>query len=152
MHQNVSLGPTGWIWCVRCEKFRSDFVTRTFAPVWPVLPRVFFGNQMVPTTLKYYETHKNMSFGSNGVDRVRSLRKILTRLRVTNFSTSLTRFRLSVVTQLNGPKCTQIVRNAQKHEFRVQWGQIGCVCCEKFRWDFMARSFSPVWPVLHRVL
>src|SRR6185312_12250177 len=63
-----------------------------------------------------------MSFGSIGVDRVRSLRKILTRLRVTNFSTSLTRFRLSVVTQPNGPKCTQIVRKAQKQEFRVQWG------------------------------
>jgi len=37
---------------------------------------VLGANQMVPTTLKYYETHKNMSFGSNGVDRVRSLRKI----------------------------------------------------------------------------
>ena len=63
-----------------------------------------------------------MSFESNGVDRERSLRKILTRLRVTNFCTSLTRFGLSVVTQPNGPKCTQIVRNAQKHEFRFQWG------------------------------
>ena len=79
-----------------------------------------------------------MSFLSIGVDRVRSLRKIMTRLRVTNFCTSLTRFRLSIVTQPNGHKCTQIVRNTQKDEFRVQWGQIGCVCCEKFRWDFMA--------------
>ena len=79
-----------------------------------------------------------MSLGSNGVNRVRSLRKIMTRLRVANFSTSLNHFRLSVVTQPNDPKCTQIVRNAQKHEFRVQWGQIGCVCCEKFRWDFVA--------------
>ena len=25
----------------------------------------------------------------------------------------------------NGPKCTQIVRNAPKHEFRVQWGGSG---------------------------
>src|SRR6185436_4324075 len=32
----------------------------------------------------------------------------------------LTRFALSVVGQKNGPKCTQIVRNAPKHEFRVQ--------------------------------
>jgi len=79
-----------------------------------------------------------MSFLSIGVDRVHSLRKIMTRLRVTNFCTSFTRFRLSIVTQPNGHKCTQIVRNTQKDEFRVQWGQIGCVCCEKFRWDFMA--------------
>ena len=62
-----------------------------------------------------------MNLGSNGVDWVRSLPKILTRLRGMNFCTSLTRFRLSVVTQPNGPKCTLIVRNAQKREFRVQW-------------------------------
>ena len=70
--------------------------------------------------------------------------KIPMRLHGTNFCTSLTRFALSVVTQPNGPKCTQIVRNVQKHELRVQWGRIGCVCCEKYRWDFMARNFSPV--------
>ena len=50
------------------------------------------------------------------------------------------------------PNAPKLVWNAPKHEFRVQWGWIGCVFCEKFRWDFMARSFSPVWPVLHRVL
>ena len=89
--------------------------------------------------------------GPLGVDRARSLWKILTRLRVTNFSTSLTHFRLSVVTQPNDPKCTQIVWKGQKHEFRVQWGRIGCVFCEKFWRDFVARPFAPVLPVLHRV-
>jgi hypothetical protein len=34
--------------------------------------------------IKRSETPENMSFGSNGVDRVRSLRKILTRLRLAN--------------------------------------------------------------------
>src|SRR6185312_8090027 len=33
-------GPTGWIRCVHCEKFRCDFVARTFALVRPVLHRV----------------------------------------------------------------------------------------------------------------
>ena len=56
------------------------------------------------------------------VDRVRSLRKIQTRLRGMNFCTSLARFASSFVRQPNGPKCTQIVRNAPKHQFRVQWG------------------------------
>ena len=86
-----------------------------------------------------------------GADQLCLLRKILTRLRVTNFCTSLTRFRLSVVTQPNGPKWTQIAWNAQKQEFRVQWGRIGCVCCEKFWRDFVARTFAPVLFVLHRV-
>ena len=37
---------------------------------------------------RWYETHQNMSLGSNGVDRVRSLRNDSTRLRGTNFCTS----------------------------------------------------------------
>jgi len=66
-----------------------------------------------------------MSLGSNGVDRVHSLRKIPTRLRGTNFFTSSACFALSFVRQPNSPKCTQIVGNATKHEFRVQWGGSG---------------------------
>src|SRR6185436_13961382 len=77
---------------------------------------------MVPNAPKWYETHENMSLGSNGVDRVLSLRKIPMRLRGTNFCTSSTRFPQSFVRQPNGPKCTQMVQNSPKHEFRVQWG------------------------------
>src|SRR6185312_4121921 len=150
--------------------------------------------------------HQNISLGSNGVDRVRSLRKIPTRPRGTNFCTSLARFAPSFERQQNGPECTQIVRKALKHQFRVQWGGsgafvaknsdtsswhellhwfdlfctefrnatkrsqmhpnsmkctktsvegligwIGCVSCEKFRCDFVARSFALVRTVLHRV-
>jgi len=50
------------------------------------------------------------------------LRKILTRLRGTNFCTSSARFVPSFVRKRNGPECTQIVQNAQKFQFRVQWG------------------------------
>src|SRR6185436_11781140 len=69
--------------------------------------------------------HQNVSFGSNGVDRVRSLRKIPMRLRFTNFCTSSARFAPSFVGQLNGPECTQIVQNTPKHQFQVQWGGSG---------------------------
>ena len=69
--------------------------------------------------------HQNISFVSNGVDRARSLRKIPTRLRGTNFCTSSSRFAPSFVRQPNGPECTQIVRNAPKWKFRVQWGGSG---------------------------
>ena len=34
-------------------------------------------------------------------------------------------FASSFVRQPNGPKCTQMVGNATKHDFRVQWGQSG---------------------------
>src|SRR6185503_19254084 len=69
--------------------------------------------------------HQNISLGSNGVDRVHSLRKIPTQVRGTNFCTSSARFAPSFVKQPNGPECTQIVRNAPKHQFRVQWGGSG---------------------------
>src|SRR6185312_6224385 len=61
----------------------------------------------------------------NGLDRVRSFRKIPTRLRGTKFCTSSARFALSFIRQPNGPECTQIVRNAPKRNFRVQWGVSG---------------------------
>jgi len=151
--------------------------------------------------------HRYMRLGSNGVDRVRSLRKILTRLHGTNFCTTLARFAPSFVRQPNGPKCIQIVQYTPKHELRVQWGGsvkfvvknsdatfwhkllhqfgpfctefcnategfqmhqnsmkryetwalgpmgwIGCICCGKFRHDFIAQTFAPLRPVLHRVL
>ena len=72
-----------------------------------------------------YKMHQNMSLGSNGVDRVRSLRKNPTRLRCTNFCSSSARFAPSFIRQPNGPKCTQLVANAPKRKFRVQWGGSG---------------------------
>jgi hypothetical protein len=59
----------GWIWCVRCEKLQRDFVTRTFAliaPVQYVLQQVSCSYETIPNTPKYYKTHRNISFGSNG--------------------------------------------------------------------------------------
>ena len=140
------------------------------------------------------------------MDRVHSLRKILTRLHGTTFCTSSARFAPSFVRQPNGLECTQTVRNTPKRQFRVQWGEsgafvvknsdatswhellhlfgplctefrketkesrmhqnstkhtktsvlglmgwFGCVHCEKFRRDFVARTFALVRPVLHRV-
>jgi hypothetical protein len=79
-------------------------------------------SQMHPNSMK---RTKIFSLGSNGVDRVRSLRKIPTRLLVTNFCTSSAYFASSFVRQPNSPKCTQIVRNAPKCQFRIQWGGSG---------------------------
>ena len=62
--------------CIRGEKFQNDFQAQTcalIAPVQPVLYRVSSSNETLPNAPKHYETHQNMSLGSNGVDRVRSL-------------------------------------------------------------------------------
>src|SRR6185312_14276141 len=87
---------------------------------------------MVANAPKRYEMHQNMSLRSNGVDRVRSLRKTSTRLRPTNICTNSECFAPSFVRQPNSPKCTQMVRNAPKHEFRVQWGGSGAFVAKNF--------------------
>src|SRR6185312_15479154 len=53
---------------------------------------------------------------------MRSLRKIPTRFCGTNFCTTSARFAPSFVSQPNGHECTQIVQNARKRQFTVQWG------------------------------
>ena len=91
-HANMS-GPMGWIGCVCCEKFWCDFMARTsalIAPVQHVLHRVSCSNETLPNAPKYYETHQNMSLGSNGVDWMRSLRKIPKRLHGTNLCINCT--------------------------------------------------------------
>src|SRR6185436_18065484 len=73
---------------VHCEKFKQDIAARTFAliaPVWLVLQQVSCCSKMVPNARKWSETHKNMSLGSNGVDREHSLRKILRKHRGMNY-------------------------------------------------------------------
>ena len=77
---------------------------------------------------------------------VRSLRKIPLRLRGTNFCTSLARFALTSVRQTNGPKCTQIVRNAPKNKFRVQWGGSGAFVVkhsDSTLWHKLLHKFGP---------
>src|SRR6185437_10442719 len=91
--------------------------------------------------------HQNISLGSNGVYRVRSLRKIPKRLRDTNFCTSSARFAPSFVRQPNGHECTQIERNTPKCQFRVQWGGSGAFVaknCDATSWHELLHHFSPL--------
>ena len=45
-------------------------------PFQPALHRLSCSNETIQNAPKHYEMHQIMSLGSNGVDRVRSLRKI----------------------------------------------------------------------------
>ena len=179
----------GRIGCIRCEKSLRDFAARTFALialVHPILHRVSCSYEMIPNAPKHYETHRNMSLGSNRVDQVCLLGKITTWLRGTTFAliapvpyvlhqvscsyetipnapkyyetyrnitlgsnwvdwdcplqkiptslrgtnfcincTSSPRFAPSFMQLRNNPKYTQTLRNAAKHELRVQWSGSG---------------------------
>src|SRR6185369_1193963 len=88
----------------------------------------------------------NVSLGSHGVDWVPPLRKNPTRLRGTNFCTSSARFAPSFVRQANDPECTQIVRNAPKRQFRVQWGgssAFGVKNSDATSWHELLHYFVP---------
>ena len=124
-------GPMGWIRCVRWEKSRRDFVARAFALITlihPVLHRVSCVYEMIPNAPKHYASHQNMSLGSNGVDWVRSVRKIPAWLRGTNFCINCSSspcFASSFMQLRNDLKCTQILCNAPKYEFTIQCGGLG---------------------------
>ena len=64
----------GWIRCVRFEKLQRDFVAQTYvliAPVQSVLQQVPCRYETIPSPPKHYETDRNISLGSNGLDGVR---------------------------------------------------------------------------------
>ena len=120
----MSLGSNGVDRVRSLRKIPTRLHGRNFCTCSAHFAPSFVSIQIVPNANKWYETKQkqNLSLESNRVDRVCSLREILTRLRGTNFWTSSERFALSFVRQLNGPKYTQTVRNAPKHEFSIQWG------------------------------
>ena len=91
----------GTIYCTSSARFALSFVRQPNGPEC---------TQVVRNAPK-------RQFGSNSVDRVRSLRKIPIRVRGTNFCTSSACFASSFVRQPNGPKCTQVERNAPKCQF-----------------------------------
>ena len=125
MHQNISLGANGVDRVRSLQKIPTRLCGTNFCTCSAHFAPSFVSNQMVPNAPKWYETLQNISIGSNGVDRVHSLRKIPTRLRGTNFCTSSAHFTPSFVRQPNGPECTQIVQNEPKRHFGIQWGGSG---------------------------
>src|SRR6185312_16368376 len=100
----------GWIASVRCQKFQCEFVARNFAliaPVQPISHQISYSDETIQNVPKHNKTHQFMTLASNGVDRVRSLRKFLMRFRGTNFfinCTSSTRFAPSFVQKQNKSK------------------------------------------------
>jgi len=123
----------GWIACVRCQKFRCEFVARTFAliaPVQPISHRVSCSNETIQNAPKHYKTHQFMSLASNGVDRVRSLRKTLMQFRGTNFfinCTSSTRF----CTEFRA--VTKQIQNAPKQYETNQYLSLGSYGVDRVR-------------------
>src|SRR6185295_13566381 len=91
------------------------------APVQPILYRVSCSNEKLPNAPKYNAMHQNMSLGSNEVDRVRSLRKILIRLRGKTYALIT-----PVQPILYQASCSnETIQNAPKHYETQQYMSLG---------------------------
>ena len=102
---------TSWheLYCTSSSRFAPSYVRQPNGPECTQLVRNAPKHQF------------RVQWGGSGA----FVRRILTQVRGTNFCTSSARFAPSFVRQPNGPKCTQIVPNTPKSQFRVQWGGPG---------------------------
>src|SRR6185503_3989813 len=69
LHQNLSLGSNGVDQLHSLQKIQCDIMARTFVLIEPVqygLKQVSCSYGTIPNAPKYYETHRNISLGSNG--------------------------------------------------------------------------------------
>jgi hypothetical protein len=103
--------------------FRTCALMAPFRPVW---------HQFCAVT-KRCEMTQNMSFGSNGVDWGRSLRKLPTSfVKRTCALMALVRSIFHRLSCIN-----KTVRNDTKYEFWVQWSGSGAFVAKKFRRNFV---------------
>ena len=145
----------GWIGCICCEKFRRDFVARTFALVRPILHRVRKATKrswMNPNSTK---RNKMSVYGPMGW---------IESVHCEKFRCDFMAWTCALIAPVQPVLhwvlwSNEILPNTPKHyethaNMSGPMGWIGCVCCEKFWCDFMARTsalIAPVQPVLHRV-
>ena len=125
MHQNMSLGSNGVDHVHWLRKFPTWLRDTNFCTSSAHFAPSFVSQLNSPKCTKIVWTHQKMSLGSNGVDQVRSLWKITTWLRGTNFCINCTWsvcFETCFMQLRNDPKCTQIIQNIPKHYFRIQLG------------------------------
>ena len=125
MNHNVSLGSHGLDRVCSLQKIPTRLRGTKFCTSSANFAPSFVRQLNGPECTQIVRNVPKRQFRVNGVDRVLSLRIILTRLPGSNFCTSSARFAPSFVRQPNSPECTQIVRNVPKHQFRVQWGGSG---------------------------
>ena len=128
---NTSLVPMGSIGCVRCEKFRCEFMAQTctlIAPVQPVLHRVSRSNKTLTNAPKHYENASKLEFRVQLVESRAFVDKNSDASSWHNFCincTSSAYFVSSFMQQRNNQKCTQTLQNAPINEFSIQWGGSG---------------------------
>ena len=81
----VQWGGLGALVAIKSDTTLWHKLFSLIAPLQPKLLRVLYSNKMIPNAPKHYETHQNLSLGSNRVDQVCLLQKCPMRLRWPSF-------------------------------------------------------------------
>jgi len=126
-HQNMSLGSKVVDWVRSLRKIRTWICGTNFCINCTSSHRFAPTFMQLRNNNRWTQTLWNLPKHEFRV-QLRSLRKIPTWLRGTNFCINCTSshyFAPSLMELRNDPKCTQTLNNAPKHEFRVQWGGLG---------------------------
>src|SRR6185312_14455664 len=136
----------GWIGCVRCKKILPRLRGTNFCTSSARFVSSFVRQPNGPECTQIVRNAPEREFRVNGVDQVRLLQKIPTRLHGTNFCNSSVLFAPSFVRQPNCPECTQIVQNTPKRQFSVQWGGLGAFVAKNSdatSWHELLHYFGP---------
>ena len=136
----------GLIGRVPYEKFRRDFVARTFALVRPRLAPNSVRQPNGPKCTQIIQNEPKHQFrvhwGGSGAFVATNSDATSWHELLHQFGPFCTEFRKPP----NGPKCTKIVRNAPKHEFRVQWGVSRALAAKNSdvtSWHELLHQFGP---------
>ena len=134
----------GWIGWVHCEKFWRHFVAQTFALVSARCAPSFVRQLNGPKCTQIVWNTPKRHFRVQWVDQVRFLRKIPTWLRGTNFCTSVDPLFTEFCKATKRSQMHPIYYETHQNVILESNGWIICVPCEKFRRDFVARTFALV--------
>ena len=121
-------------------------MARTFALVRPVLHRVSLRQANGPECTQIVRNAPKHQFWVQWGESGAFVAKNSDATSCTNFCTSSARFAPSFVRQPNGPKHTQMVRNAPKRQFKVKCGGSGAFVAKNSdvtSWHELLHYFGP---------
>ena len=149
-----------WIESVRCKKILARHRSMNFCincTSLALLHQVSCSREMVQKAPERKEMHQNMCLGSNSVDWQRSLQKILTRHRGTNFCINCTSLALllqvscSSETVQKAPKQKETHQNISLGSNSVDWERsLQKIITRQRGLNFVARTLAfivPGWPI-----
>ena len=136
--------------CICCEKFQRDFVplfctsSSRFAPSFVRQPN---GPECTQIVRHAIECQFRVRCGVSGAFVAKNYDATSCHELLHKFGPFCTEFHKATKRSRMHPTSTK--RN--KMSIKGPMGCFRCICCEKFRRDFVPRTFAQVRPVLHRV-